>query len=98
MKVIKVESIKILLGGREIDLTPDEARRLQAELDNVLGVPAPRQWILPTYIPCVTPTITRPNDVGPWRWWDSPTCTGTWIGTGTLSNGDTTVSANAVSH
>jgi hypothetical protein len=68
--VIKVERIVLTVSGRELSLTPDEARKLQGALNGLLGSPQP------VYIyPYVTAPATVP-EVAPWPWPFSPTCTG----------------------
>lgn len=50
MKEIKIDSIKLRVGDRELDLTPDEVRELKEQLVALLG-PAP-------YIPPFFTTTT----------------------------------------
>lgn len=83
MNVIRVESIKIQIGNREIELTPDEAGKLRDELDRVL----PAKYAAPSWYPLVirvmpthTPTYTGPGNS---YWYQGPTCGG--IGSGTTT-------------
>lgn len=58
--------IKIVIQGKEVELDPDEAKRVYAELDRVFGgekVASPS----PTYIPISIPYPVPSNPTPPWH-------------------------------
>lgn len=58
---VKIELIRVSIGKRVIDLTPEEARRLYAELHPLVG-PHPAE---PVYVPQYRPGTPLP-------YWESP--------------------------
>lgn len=57
---IKIEKITISLGKRMIELTLEEVKQLQVQLDLL----SPRQISYPVYIPAYQPS--------PKQWWEYP--------------------------
>ncbi len=66
-ELVKVTLIKVKIGSREIELTPDEARRLSEVLNDLIGP----KTVQPVYIPVQPypkwnePFWVNPN-VEPW--------------------------------
>ena len=66
-KEVEITKVKLNLGGKEIELTVEQARKLKAALDDLFGKEVIREchshawWYYPqyTYI-CTTPTIIAP--------------------------------------
>jgi hypothetical protein len=59
---IKVESIKVAINGITLELSVDDAKRLQAELAGALGVNQQPIWVMPyqPYIPPAMPYYGEP--------------------------------------
>ncbi len=85
MTKIQVDKIRISIGRKVLELTPDELR----ELRDVLDATFPTET---RYVPSQPIIIERPTYPRPWRYWDT-----TWCGSETGKGQTLCVSSNNAS-